>query len=210
MAGCALFSGRARGGAEAVCNRSSADAATPIITARHRQRPRGAGAGLNSGCNVLGQGWRSSDDRPRAPLVLNNIGGASLEGDKAAHGQPRSPSPSPKTRRSPWQPFHVDDLRRRGTVSVIGVTGTRHIYRAGARQKWWAIVGRCRRGLQESHWRRATVHPGAHGGAGRARNACQEARNSYSKGRNSLRLFHPRPWRYHERERPRLFPRWAR
>jgi hypothetical protein len=88
---------------------------------------------INSGANVLGQGWRSNAVIGRAlRFVLLNIGGgAPGKLDKACHGQPGKYSfcIAENEARSPWAPFHVE--RGYGadesTVTVIAVAGTQDI-----------------------------------------------------------------------------------
>jgi hypothetical protein len=88
---------------------------------------------LNSGYNVLGQGWRSNATIGRAlRLVLVNIGGG-VPGrmDKACHGQPGKFSMciAENAKASPWEPLHVEKgfAADQSTVSVFGVTGTQDI-----------------------------------------------------------------------------------
>lgn len=88
---------------------------------------------LNSGYNVLGQGWRANATIGRAlRFVLNNIGGG-IPGkvDKACHGQPGKFSLciAENEETSPWEPLHVERgfAAEDSTVSVIGVTGTQDI-----------------------------------------------------------------------------------
>ena len=88
---------------------------------------------LNSGYNVLGQGWRSNATIGRAlRLVLVNIGGG-VPGrmDKACHGQPGKFSMciAENETASPWEPLHVEKgfTADQSTVSVLGVTGTQDI-----------------------------------------------------------------------------------
>jgi len=88
---------------------------------------------INSGYNVLGQGWRSNATIGRAVrFILNNIGGG-VPGkvDKACHGQPGKFSLciAENEDASPWEPFHVEKgfSRDDSTVTVIGVTGTQDI-----------------------------------------------------------------------------------
>jgi hypothetical protein len=88
---------------------------------------------LNSGYNVLGQGWRSNATIGRAlRLVLVNIGGG-VPGkmDKACHGQPGKFSMciAENAKASPWEPLHVEKgfAADQSTVSVLGVTGTQDI-----------------------------------------------------------------------------------
>jgi hypothetical protein len=98
---------------------------------------------LNSGYNVLGQGWRSNATIGRAlRFVLGNIGGA-VPGkvDKACHGQPGKLSfcIAEDEAANPWQPLHVERgfAADTSTVSVIGVTGTQdiiHYARTSAQQ----------------------------------------------------------------------------
>lgn len=99
--------------------------------------------GLNAGCNVLGQGWRSNATIGRAlRFVLNNIGGGTPgKGDKSAHGQPGKFTfcIAENEAASPWEPFHVERgfSAKDSTVSVIGVTGTQdiiHYARTSARK----------------------------------------------------------------------------
>jgi len=98
---------------------------------------------INSGFNVLGQGWKSNATIGRAlRFVLVNIGGgAPGKLDKACHGQPGKYSLciAENEAQSPWAPFHVDRgyAAEDSTVSVIGVTGTQdviHYARASAEQ----------------------------------------------------------------------------
>ena len=105
--------------------------------------------GLNSGCNVLGQGWKSNATIGRAlRFVLNNIGGGTPgKGDRAAHGQPAKFTfcIAEHEAASPWQPFHVERgyAATDSTVSVIGVTGTQdiiHYARTSARKVVETIV----------------------------------------------------------------------
>lgn len=105
--------------------------------------------GLNSGYNVLGQGWKANAAIGRAlRLVLNNIGGA-VPGkvDKATHGQPGKFSLciAENEAASPWEPFHVERgfSARDSAVSVIGVTGTQdiiHYARTSARKVLDTII----------------------------------------------------------------------
>ncbi|MPZ44698.1 MAG: hypothetical protein GEV05_15105 [Betaproteobacteria bacterium] len=98
---------------------------------------------INSGFNVLGQGWKSNATIGRAlRFVLVNIGGG-VPGklDKACHGQPGKYSLciAENERQSPWAPFHVDRgyAANDSTVSVIGVAGTQdviHYARTSAEQ----------------------------------------------------------------------------
>jgi hypothetical protein len=88
---------------------------------------------LNSGYNVLGQGWRGNATIGRAlRLALVNIGGG-VPGtmDKACHGQPGKFSMciAENEGASPWEPLHVEKgfLADQSTVSVFGVTGTQDI-----------------------------------------------------------------------------------
>lgn len=88
---------------------------------------------INSGDNVLGQGWRANATIGRAlRFVLTNIGGG-IPGktDKACHGQPGKFSLciAEREEASPWEPFHVERgfSAEQSTVSVIGVTGTQDI-----------------------------------------------------------------------------------
>jgi hypothetical protein len=88
---------------------------------------------INSGYNVLGQGWRSNATIGRAVrFILNNIGGG-VPGkvDKACHGQPGKFSLciAENEDASPWEPFHVEKgfSRDDSTVTVMGVTGTQDI-----------------------------------------------------------------------------------
>ena len=105
--------------------------------------------GLNSGDNVLGQGWRSNATIGRAlRFVLNNIGGGTPgKGDKSAHGQPGKFTfcIAENEAASPWEPFHVERgySAKDSTVSVIGVTGTQdiiHYARTSARKVVDTIV----------------------------------------------------------------------
>ena len=105
--------------------------------------------GLNSGCNVLGQGWRANATVGRAlRFVLNNIGGGTPgTGDKSAHGQPGKFTfcIAENEPASPWEPFHVERgfSAKDSTVSVIGVTGTQdiiHYARTSARKVVDTIV----------------------------------------------------------------------
>jgi hypothetical protein len=88
---------------------------------------------LNSGYNVLGQGWRSNATIGRAlRLVLVNIGGGTPgKMDKACHGQPGKFSMciAENEKASPWEPLHVEKgfPAEKNTVSVLGVTGTQDI-----------------------------------------------------------------------------------
>ena len=98
---------------------------------------------INSGYNVLGQGWKSNATIGRAlRFVLTNIGGG-IPGkfDKACHGQPGKFSLciAENIEASPWEAFHVEKghAADASTVSVIGVTGTQdiiHYARTSARQ----------------------------------------------------------------------------
>ncbi|MFC2001022.1 hypothetical protein ACFLUZ_00770 [Chloroflexota bacterium] len=68
--------------------------------------------GINSGCNVFGQGTRANATIGRAiRLALINIGGA-IPGklDRATHGQPSKYSfcIAENEEESPWSPLHVD------------------------------------------------------------------------------------------------------
>lgn len=104
---------------------------------------------INSGDNVLGQGWRSNETIGRAVrFALTNIGGG-IPGktDKACHGQPGKFSLciAEKEEASPWEPFHVERGFSAGdsTVSVIGVTGLQdiiHYARTSARKVLDTIV----------------------------------------------------------------------
>ena len=88
---------------------------------------------INSGYNVLGQGWKSNATIGRAlRMVLTNIGGGEPgKLDKACHGQPGKFSMciAENAAASPWEPFHVERgfAADESTVSVIGVTGTQDI-----------------------------------------------------------------------------------
>lgn len=88
---------------------------------------------VNSGCNVLGQGWKSNATIGRAVrFVLVNIGGgAPGKLDHACHGQPGKYSfcIAENEAASPWEPLHVERGFGRGesTVTVIGVAGTQDI-----------------------------------------------------------------------------------
>ena len=98
---------------------------------------------INSGCNVLGQGWKSNATIGRAlRFVLNNIGGG-VPGklDRACHGQPGKFSLciAENEAASPWEPYHVERgyAADESTVSVIGVAGTQdiiHYARTSARK----------------------------------------------------------------------------
>jgi hypothetical protein len=88
---------------------------------------------INSGHNVLGQGWKSNATIGRAlRLILTNIGGG-VPGtlDKATHGQPGKfmLCIAENEEQSPWEPFHVERgyTRHDSTVSVIGVAGTQDV-----------------------------------------------------------------------------------
>jgi len=88
---------------------------------------------INSGHNVLGQGWKSNATIGRAlRLILTNIGGG-VPGtlDKATHGQPGKFTLciAENEEQSPWEPFHVERgyTRHDSTVSVIGVAGTQDV-----------------------------------------------------------------------------------
>jgi hypothetical protein len=98
---------------------------------------------INSGFNVLGQGWKSNATIGRGlRFVLVNIGGgAPGKLDKACHGQPGKYSLciAENEAQSPWSPFHVDRgyAAQDSTVSVIGVAGTQdviHYARTSAEQ----------------------------------------------------------------------------
>jgi hypothetical protein len=88
---------------------------------------------VNSGYNVLAQGWKSNATIGRAVrFVLINIGGgAPGKLDKATHGQPGKYSfcIAENEAASPWTPFHVDRgyAADESTVSVMGVAGTQDI-----------------------------------------------------------------------------------
>jgi hypothetical protein len=87
---------------------------------------------INSGFNVLGQGWKSNATIGRAlRFVLVNIGGgAPGKLDKACHGQPgKYLCIAENEAQSPWSPFHVDRgyTAQDSTVSVIGVAGTQDV-----------------------------------------------------------------------------------
>ena len=104
---------------------------------------------INSGFNVLGQGWKSNATIGRAlRFVLVNIGGG-VPGklDKACHGQPGKFSfcIAENEAQSPWAPFHSDRgyAAEDSTVSVIGVAGTQdviHYARTSAEQILDALV----------------------------------------------------------------------
>jgi hypothetical protein len=88
---------------------------------------------INSGHNVLGQGWKSNATIGRAlRFVLNNIGGG-IPGtlDKATHGQPGKFTLciAENEDESPWEAFHVERgyAPNDSTVSVIGVAGTQDV-----------------------------------------------------------------------------------
>ncbi|MFH1487091.1 MAG: UGSC family (seleno)protein [Chloroflexota bacterium] len=89
---------------------------------------------LNSGYNVLGQGWQANATIGRAVrLVLTNIGGG-IPGvtDKASHGMPGKFSfcIAENEEDSPWAPLHVERGFENGvsTVTVAGVQGTHNIH----------------------------------------------------------------------------------
>ena len=104
---------------------------------------------VNSGYNVLGQGWKANATIGRAlRFVLNNIGGG-MPGkvDKACHGQPGKYSfcIAENEDANSWEPFHVERgyARDDSTVSVIGVAGTQdiiHYARTSARKVLDTIV----------------------------------------------------------------------
>jgi hypothetical protein len=104
---------------------------------------------INSGYNVLGQGWQSNATIGRAlRFVLTNVGGG-VPGklDKACHGQPGKFSLciAENIEASPWEAFHVEKghAADASTVSVIGVTGTQdiiHYARTSARQVLDTII----------------------------------------------------------------------
>ncbi|MBI2910368.1 MAG: hypothetical protein HYX92_22210 [Chloroflexi bacterium] len=89
---------------------------------------------LNSGYNVLGQGWQANATIGRAVrLVCMNIGGG-IPGvtDKASQGQPGKYSfcIAENEDNSPWAPLHVDRGfdRETSTVTVAGVQATHNIH----------------------------------------------------------------------------------
>lgn len=88
---------------------------------------------INSGANVLGQGWRANATIGRAlRLIMTNIGGARPGGfDKSTMGQPAKFTFcfGENEKENPWSPLHVE----RGTaadVDVVSVTGCSGVYSA--------------------------------------------------------------------------------
>ena len=177
--------------------------------------------GLNSGCNVLGQGWRSNATIGRAlRFVLNNIGGGTPgKGDKAAHGQPGKFTfcIAENEVESPWQPFHVERgfAAKDSTVSVIGVTGTQdiiHYARTSARKVVETIVRSVPRegykNLYSGGEPLFILGPEQAAILGRERMSKKKLKKLIFEGTKiPLGLFHPETLELMRGRRPRLFSR---
>lgn len=88
---------------------------------------------INSGANVLGQGWRANATIGRAlRLIMANIGGATPgQFDKSTVGQPAKYTFcfGENEEASPWEPLHVERSVGKG-VDTVSVTGCSGVYSA--------------------------------------------------------------------------------
>ena len=88
---------------------------------------------INSGANVLGQGWRANATIGRAlRLIMANIGGATPGNSTSRRSGSRAKYTfcfGENEEASPWQPLHVERSVGKG-VDTVSVTGCSGVYSA--------------------------------------------------------------------------------